>query len=163
MLLKIRKKYIRAIIIKIIVIVYLLACIVRGIIDITLDKKQYVSSSSLNGYEIYLLLKEEYPNLEYDTNLEKLADGYAERCYNGERVSDKNFLDDLDKDLKKLYSSDGKYVCDCIQASGNKDALNKINNDLDGDEKSKTIMKKCDDVGIGIYKEIVYTVAFYKS
>ena len=100
MLLKIRKKYIRAIIIKIIIIIYLLACIVRGIIDITLDKKQYVSSDSLNGYEIYLLLKEEYPNLEYDTNLEKLADGYAERCYNGEEASNMN----ISEDIKKICS-----------------------------------------------------------
>ncbi|MDD6084395.1 MAG: hypothetical protein PUB76_00215 [Oscillospiraceae bacterium] len=163
MLLKIRKKYIRAIIIKIIVIVYLLACIVRGIIDIASDKKQYVSSSSLNGYEIYLLLKEEYPNLEYDTNLEKLADGYAERLYNGEKASDEIFLDDLKKDLKNLYSSDVEFVYDYIQASGNKDALNKINDDMDKNAKSKTRMEVCDNVGIGIYKEIVYTVAFYKS
>lgn len=163
MLLKIRKKYIRAIIIKIIVIIFLLANIVRGIINITLDKKQYVSSDSLNGYEIYLLLKDEYPNLEYDTNLEKLADGYAERLYNGEKASDENFLGDLKKDLKNLYSSDVEFVYDYIQASGNKDALNKINDDMDKNAKSKTRMEVCDNVGIGIYKEIVYTVAFYKS
>ena len=141
----------------------MLASIVRGIINIASDKKQYVSSSSLNGYEIYLLLKEEYPNLEYDTNLEKLADGYAERLYNGEKASDENFLGDLKKDLKNLYSSDVEFVYDYIQASGNKDALNKINDDMDGNVESKKTMEASDNVGIGVYKEVVYTIAFYKS
>lgn len=157
MLLKIRKKYIRAIIIKIIVIIYLLVVIVRGVIDITLDKKQYVSSDSLNGYEIYLLLKDEYPNLEYDTNLEKLAEGYAERCYNGEEASNMN----ISEDIKKIYSEHLFFAADFIKAFGNKDALDKINDDLDG--KTKSVMEKCDSIGIGVYKESVYMIAFYKS
>lgn len=157
MLLKIRKKYIRAIIIKIIVIVYLLACIVRGIIDIASDKKQYVSSSSLNGYEIYLLLKEEYPNLEYDTNLEKLADDYAERCYNGEEFK---VLDD--RRFNALYSGDSVLV-DYVKASTNADAINKINIDLEGNNDLKKTLKKSENIGIGIYKEQVYLVAPYKD
>ena len=157
MLLKIRKKYIRAIIIKIIIIIYLLACIVRGIIDIASDKKQYVSSSSLNGYEIYLLLKEEYPNLEYDTNLEKLADGYAERCYNGEKLK---VLDD--RRFNALYSGDSVLV-DYVKASTNADAINKINIDLEEYNDLKKTLKKSENIGIGIYKEQVYIVAPYKD
>ena len=157
MLLKIRKKYIRAIIIKIIIIIYLLACIVRGIIDIASDKKQYVSSGSLNGYEIYLLLKEEYPNLEYDTNLEKLADGYAERCYNGEEFK---VLDD--RRFNALYSGVNVLV-DYVQASTNDDAVNNINIDLEENKSLKKTVKKSENIGIGIYKENVYLVALYKN
>lgn len=157
MLLKIRKKYIRAIIIKIIVIIYLLVVIVRGVIDITLDKKQYVSSDSLNGYEIYLLLKEEYPNLEYDTNLEKLADGYAERCYNGEKFK---VLDD--RRFNALYSGDSVLI-DYVQASTNADAKNNINIDLEENGSSKKTLKKSENIGIGIYKEYIYLIALYKD
>ena len=157
MLLKIRKKYIRAIIIKIIIIIYLLACIVRGIIDIASDKKQYVSSSSLNGYEIYLLLKDEYPNLEYDTNLEKLADDYAERCYNGEKLNVPS-----DRRFNAIYSGDSVLV-DYVKASTNADAINKINIDLEGNNDLKKTLKKSENIGIGIYKEQVYLVAPYKD
>ncbi|MGN0630783.1 MAG: hypothetical protein ACI4JN_05585 [Ruminococcus sp.] len=149
-----RKKLMRSIIIEIVII--LVICIA----NISAASR---ISVKMNERAIYHDLIYNYPTLIYDRDLTRIAEDCAKQCYcENYEAQDIKILSN--EDFVRLYSRNVRVAKYTASLDSDQEFADVFISAMREGEYPETneCMKKCQNIGIGIYKNQVFLLAFYK-